>query len=80
VRYSNGDEREDVADIWKGRLAANYSRQRFPLLLAFIRFLRFLAGPLYKVWHTKLLKRHLQNGWISRAEFEDRIGRIKPAK
>jgi hypothetical protein len=73
-------EKEDVADVWKARLAANYSRQRFPLLGAFMRSLGFLAGPFYKAWRVNLLNKHLRKGWMSRAEFEERISRTKPAK
>lgn len=73
-------EKEDVADIWKARLASNYSRQRFPLLRICFRFLSFITGPFYKTWRVNLLNKQLQKGWISRAEFDERMSRTRTAK
>ncbi len=70
-------EKEDVADVWKVRLELDYNRRRFPLIKAFFRIIIFLFGPFYKWQFERLMKGQLQKGWISRAEFEERVGSNK---
>jgi hypothetical protein len=66
-------EKEDVADVWMVRLERNYTRRRFPLLRAFVRLFQLLFGGLFKRMHSKLMQGQLRKGWISRAEFDERI-------
>jgi hypothetical protein len=72
-------EKEDVADVWKVRLVLNYNRRRFPLIKAFFKLIAILFGPLYKWQFERLMKGQLQKGWISRAEFDERVT-IKKSK
>ena len=60
-------EREDVADTWKAVLERNYHRKRHPWLRAITSPLRPLIRALMRPMHRKML----QNGMISRAEFEE---------
>ena len=73
-------EKEDVADIWQVRLGRNYSRKRFRLMTGFVRFIRFLLGPFFDRQRGKLMSRMLKNGMISRAEYEEHVGKSKPGK
>jgi hypothetical protein len=71
-------EKEDVADVWLVRLGDNYNRQRFPWMSRFGRIIRSLLGPFFDRQRRKLLLRMLQEGSISRAEYEERVSKSKP--
>lgn len=73
-------EREDVADVWLVRLRDNYNRQRFPWMAGFLRVIRSLLGPFFDRQRGKLMLRIFQKGLISRAEYEEQVGKRKPAK
>ena len=73
-------EQEDVADMWQVRLGRNYTQKRFRLMTGFVRFIRFLSGPFFDRQRGKLMSRMLQKGMISRAEYEERVGKDKPGK
>jgi hypothetical protein len=72
-------EKEDVADVWKVRLERNYTRRRFRLLRAFVRLFQLLFGKLFERVHSKLMQGQLNKGWISRAEFDERV-KLKKAR
>jgi hypothetical protein len=73
-------EREDVADVWLVRLRRDYNRQRFPWMTRFVRLLRSLLGPFFDHQRAKLMLRMLQKGMISRAEYEEQVGKNRPGK
>ncbi len=73
-------EKEDVADVWLVRLRRDYYRERFPLMTGFARVIRFLLGPLFDRQRGKLMLQMLQKGMISRAEYEEQVGKSKPGK
>jgi hypothetical protein len=73
-------EKEDVADVWLVRLRRNYTRKRFRLMTGFVRFIRFLLGPFFDHQRGKLMLQLLQKGMISRAEYEEQVGKSKPGK
>jgi hypothetical protein len=62
-------EREDVADVWKVKLDRNYRRERHPLLGVVMRTLKRPLGYIL----NKSLKLELRKGWISQAEFDERM-------
>jgi hypothetical protein len=66
-------EKEDVADVWKVRLERNYYRRRFPLFRSFFRLVKFLFRPWFERQYGKLMKDQLKKGWISRAEYQERV-------
>jgi len=49
------------------------------LIKAFFKLIAILFGPLYKWQFERLMKGQLQKGWISRAEFDERVT-IKKSK
>ncbi len=73
-------EKEDVADVWLVRLRDNYNRQRFRRFSGFIRFIRALLGPFIDHQREKLMLRMLHEGSISRAEYEEEMGKSKSGK
>jgi hypothetical protein len=73
-------EKEDVADVWLVRLRRNYNQQRFRLMAGFFRFIRSLFGPLFDRQRGKLMLRMLNKGMISRAEYEEQVGKSKGGK
>jgi hypothetical protein len=73
-------EKEDVADVWQVRLGRDYSRKRFRLMTGFVRFIRFLLGQFFDRQRGKLMLRMFQKGMISRAEYEEHVGKGKPGK
>jgi hypothetical protein len=74
-------EKEDVADVWLVRLRRNYTQQRFRWTARFFRFIRSLLGrPFFDQQRGKLMLRMLQKRWISRAEYDEQVGKSKPGK
>jgi hypothetical protein len=73
-------EKEDVADVWLVRLRNEYSRQRFRWMTQFVRFIRLLLGSFFDHQRGKLMLRMLQKGLISRAEYEEQVGKSKQGK
>jgi hypothetical protein len=73
-------EREDVADVWLVRLRRNYNQRRFRWMAGFFQFIRSLLGPLFDRQRGKLMLRMLNKGMISRAEYEEQVGKSKSSK
>jgi hypothetical protein len=70
-------EKEDVADVWKVRLQDNYNRQRFRWMKRFGRLIRSVLGPSFDRQRKKIMLQALQEGWMSRAEFEEQVSKRK---
>lgn len=64
-------EREDVADVWMVRLSSNYTQKRHPLL----RWSLSLVRPWMLMLRNRVMKRALKQGLISRAGYEETVGR-----
>ncbi len=64
-------EREDVAEVWKVRLRRNYMQKWFLWFTRFLRSLRPIHEPIQKKLMSSLLKKRL----ISRAEYEESLGK-----
>jgi hypothetical protein len=73
-------EREDVADVWKVRLERGYIESRHRLMGRFGRLLRWLNGPLFDKMRMKAWQKQFLNGAISRAEFEEGVGKKRRAE
>jgi len=70
-------EKEDVADVWMVRLQDNYNRQRFRWMRRFGRLIRSVFGSSFDRQREKMMSRMLQEGLMSRAEFEEQVSKGK---